>query len=522
MTSSSSGRASTSFLARAYVVVSFLAVAPSLRVWLQSPMEITRWEFDYFIGLFGEAPTREWLLYAMAGRLTFSLCLLLGGVLFWVIANRLEAADDAPDAAVAPTLRGATWLLLAVFLAGVPFLNVDVFFYIGKGWLESSYGLSPYAAAMTSVPSWETEGMFRNVYPAFRTHAGSNYGPAFFKLASTLTWLSDGSEKAALALFKLVSLGLHLLAGAIVARLVSPGRRRFAFFVYVLNPVSLYSFVTAAHNDVVMNVLVLAGLIAFRRGRPLGAGLAIGTAAAVKYVPLAFLPFFVATLFPWTRRQLRERGLEPLLRLVLGFTAAFVAWHALYPEGFNPLLAAAESGSGSIRSSLRHVAFFVHLLVVPIDAAAFHRVTDALFVLAYGAISVRFVLSRRAGRGSFGLEEASTVAVLAYFLLANRSNHEWYLSWILGFALVAADRAFPTFAVRISALFMALTVFTVNNPMVVAWVTNALEYLVLVVCAVPLLWRLARRREGDEGREDGPTDARPSTVPPAFSDRPVS
>ena len=513
-----SGRASTSFLARAYVVVSFLAVAPSLRVWLQSPMEITRWEFDYFVGLFGDAPTPEWLRYTMAGCFAFSLCLLLGGLLFWAIAARLESEDEVSDGR---TVREATWLLVTVFLAGVPFLNVDVFFYIGKGWLESGYGLSPYSAAMTGVPSWETEGMFRNVYWGFRTHVDSNYGPLFLKVAAALTWLSGGSEKAALALFKVVSLGLHLLAGAIVARLVPPERRRFTFFVYALNPVSLYSFVTAAHNDVLMNALVLAGLLAIRRGRPFGAGLALGTAAAVKYVPLAFLPFFVATLFPWTRGQLRERGLGPLLRLVLGFTAAFVAAHALYPEGFHPLLVAAEGGSGSIRNSLRHVAFFVHLLVVPIDAAAFQRVTTLLFVLAYGVISVRFVLARRAGRKGFCLEEAATVSVLAYFLLANSSNHEWYLSWILGFALAAPDRAFSAFAVRISALYMALVVYTVNSPTAVVWVTNTVQYFVLLGCAAPLLWRLARRPADGDERDDAPNGTHPAASPQAFRDDPL-
>ena len=513
-----SGRASTSFLARAYVVVSFLAVAPSLRVWLQSPMEITRWEFDYFVGLFGDAPTPEWLRYTMAGCFAFSLCLLLGGLLFWAIAARLESEDEVSDGR---TVREATWLLVTVFLAGVPFLNVDVFFYIGKGWLESGYGLSPYSAAMTGVPSWETEGMFRNVYWGFRSHVDSNYGPFFFKVAAALTWLSGGSEKAALALFKVVSLGLHLLAGAIVARLVPPERRRFTFFVYVLNPVSLYSFVTAAHNDVLMNALVLAGLLAFRRGRPLGAGLALGMAAAVKYVPLAFLPFFVATLFPWTREQLRERGLGPLLRLVLGFTAAFVAAHALYPEGFHSLLVAAEGGSGSIRSSLRHVAFLVHLLVVPIDAAAFLRVTNLLFVLAYGVISVRFVLARRAERKGFGLEEAATISVLAYFLLANSSNHEWYLSWILGFALAAPDRAFSAFAVRISALYMALVVYTVNSPTAVVWVTNTVQYFVILGCAAPLLWRLARRPADGDERDDAPNGTHPAASPQAFRDDPL-
>ncbi|HMM37104.1 MAG TPA: hypothetical protein PKA62_20555, partial [Thermoanaerobaculia bacterium] len=108
-----SGRASTSFLARAYVVVSFLAVAPSLRVWLQSPMEITRWEFDYFVGLFGDAPTPEWLRYTMAGCFAFSLCLLLGGLLFWAIAARLESEDEVSDGR---TVREATWLLVTVFL----------------------------------------------------------------------------------------------------------------------------------------------------------------------------------------------------------------------------------------------------------------------------------------------------------------------------------------------------------------------------------------------------------------------
>jgi hypothetical protein len=494
VTQSPEENASPAFLARAYAVVAALAILPSLRVWFQAPMEITRWEFDYFMGLFAGVPPGQWLAYLLAGRLTFFLVFLLAGLLFWALASRLERE---PGALPGASLRRYGGVLLAIFLSGVPFLNVDVFFYIGKGWLESHYALSPYAAAMTQVPSFEAEEMFHNVYPPFREHADSNYGPAFFKLAAVLTRLSAGSEKAALFLFKVASLGLHLLCGVLVARLVDPGRRRFAFFVYVLNPVSLYSFVTAAHNDVLMNVFVLVALVALRQDHGLAAGLSLGSAAAVKYVPLAFLPFFVAALFPWNREQLRVRGLEPVLRLALGFSVAFVTWHLAYPEGFHGLFAVGRVGTGSIRSSILHVVFFVHLLVARVDAGALQAVLNGAFVVAYGAISVRFVLNRRKGRAAFSLEEACVLVVLAYFLLASRSNHEWYLSWLLGFAVVAADPAYSAFAVRLTSVYMPLTVFTVNNPMTVAWASNAAEYLVLVACSVPLLRHLWRRRVDD-------------------------
>jgi len=81
----------------------------------------------------------------------------------------------------------------------MPWVSPDIFYYIGTGWLDGHYGLSPYLHTMTEVPQFREEEMFQNVHPPF-LRGPTAYGPLFQILSKGLSFASGGRELLALSL----------------------------------------------------------------------------------------------------------------------------------------------------------------------------------------------------------------------------------------------------------------------------------------------------------------------------------
>jgi len=297
-----------------------------------------------------------------------------------------------------------------------------------------------------------------------------------------------------------------------------PRQRRLAFFAFACNPLILLNALTGTHNDHLMIVFLLISLYFRHSLRPFASGVSFGCAFGVKYVPALLLPLFVIDFFlpaqPGTRGSVRRP-----VAFLAGFCTAVALLALRYPNSIQSFISAIEKGSGVMRSSVFYLVAAIDSFVVPLPIPLVHRALQASFLILALASVALLVRDRRAGR-SGSLERSSIFLMVSYFLTLNTSNHEWYLTWLIGPALIGAGVAGITLALRLSALFMPLVIFTVRNPVPVSWVSNAGLYLLLLLVSMPFLLESIRRdpsapETSPPGDGNGPARSDDSQLPSA-------
>jgi len=479
----------------AYLALALLTMAVSARLWWQSPLQLTPFEFDYFLGLFAGDGARVNAERVLQGR---ALHLVLFAGLGWLYAAILLKLSRQPGVLSTRRIAVGSGLLALAFAVGMPWVSPDVFFYIGTGWVDAHYGLNPYQHPMAQIPGYAQEAMFANVHPPF-LEGTTSYGPLFQKIAAGLAALSGGHEKLALALHKAFYLGLHGAASAMVYRLAAPGWRQAALFGYAANPLILFSVLTCAHNDHLMNVCVLGALCLLQRRWMLAAGLALGTAFSLKYFPLVFLPIMAAmALLMRDEQGLSWRSLRRPALLVAGFVAALLVWQRLYPASTEHVSHLLSAGVQVYRSSLFHLVDAMTRDVLP----ALFGVPEALitredlggvlrlaYMGAYAALCWRYWPRLRREPFLAGIE-LCLIATLLYFVLVNTSNQEWYLTWMMGFAFVLPSEAARRLALVLSVAYLPLVIYSVRGDRWVVFAANLALYLLLLSCT----WLYMRRQ----------------------------
>jgi hypothetical protein len=484
-------------LLAAYAVVVLLLVLVSARLWWQSPLRLIENEFDYFLGLFASPDQALSETWVALGRRLHLFGFVLVGALYLIVVKRLVQSP-----LILSTRSIVAWsaAVSLFFVVGMPWVSPDVFFYIGTGWAESHFHLSPYLASAKDVPGFAQDQMFANIYPGF-LGSTTAYGPLFQKLAAVLAGLSDGNEKLALALHKGVALALHGGCSALVWRLAPANFKRVALFSYAANPLICFSVLTCAHNDHWMNLFVLLALLALSRRHWGLTGAALGAAFGIKYFPLVFVPVFgLAALVQQRESGGTARNVFDAAKFIAGFAGVLALTYLPDPGALKAFSNVATSGITVYRNSVYHLIDVLTAVALPElfkgqgflatyqNVGAFMR---GAYVAIYGILLLAMVdrLRRDTLRG---VAEACLAATVLYFVLVNTCNQEWYLTWLMGLALVLPyDRA-RSLAWWLSACFLPLVIFTVKNPAPIWFIANVALYCLVLVLGGRYLASLAR------------------------------
>jgi hypothetical protein len=466
---------------------SILFVLPSARLWLQRPLQLIEFEFEYFLGLFADYDADTQLAVIAADRLIHFTGFLFIGMLYALCVESVRRHGHLYSWRF---LILFSILLWAAFTLAMPWVSPDVFFYIGMGWLDSHYGLSPYLHSMSAVPGLSTEEMFQNVYPGF-LYGPTSYGPLFQWVAKWLATLSGGNEILALALHKALYLAVHVASCFLLIRLVPSASAKWAFIFFACNPLILFSILACAHNDHLMTFFVLAAFALRQTRRYFLCGVALGAAFSIKYIPILLLPLFFldlilgkSTLFPLSRR------IGQGLTLSGGFLLAVLALYGLYPEGALQFLRvvgydhwlqdAGGGGGGGIgvyRNSIYHLLLTLRYADMKL-----------VFLSAYTLLLAWLIMGVRSNN-PFPLAGASLACYLLYFLLLNQTNQEWYLTWIMPILPLIGTQEARRFGYQLSAIFLPIIIFTVKDPPIVVLVANVMGYMVILYFSIILLLR---------------------------------
>ena len=398
-----------------------------------------------------------------AGSAQLGLYLALFGVYTLAIVGVVSRARAS--SALAPPalwLIVGGWLICSLVLLGsFPGESADIFDYIFRGRMLSDYGLSP----LTHRPV-EIDNTPFHRYVSWDDWVDA-YGPVWEYASATVAWLvhrvaspaemlvhinqtCDVQAAVCTLLAKYVT-GYRLLAtlltGAcglciftIVRHLThSASRATSALLLWLWNPLVILSTAVGAHNDVLMLVFILLGLLCAARKGWLLAWLLLLVSAHVKITALVLVP----VLGLWTAHRIGWRAalrtalmaLAITLPISFGLYAPLGGWATLPRNLYERSLESANSVGELLYRALRESVG----LVRPEAQRLASRTALIAFLVASTPL-VWVAWRRRPGRG--GAPEAadywSHMALLVTSLYLGLGSF-WFQAWylVLPVALVA-------------------------------------------------------------------------------------
>jgi alpha-1,6-mannosyltransferase len=403
------GRAALAALCVVYVLLAVLPAAPGSRVvlataggspgWLLGPLR--------FLGLSGASGSS-------AGPLLYA-GMWVALALYAVVLVR--AGDISRRTAV-----GAIAGLHVLFLLAPPLLSQDVFSYIAYARLGVEHGLSPYTHSPIDIPGDPVFGF------AGSKDAVSVYGPAFTLLTYPLSSLGVAGAYWVLKVIACAaSLGVVALVWRTAERL---GRDPVLPALLVgLSPIVL------VHVALVM-LLTMAGVCAFVRAQPRGAGFWSTFAAGVKASAGLVVPYLV--LAGKARRVVAGVAIASLVLLAIG----------LVGFGADSLHALGLLSSNQGRSSRLSFPYLVS------EAVGNRSIVRAMFGLAFAGVAAWTLWHTHRGADPVRMAGWSTFAIL----IATAWLVPWYLLWLLPLAALAADRRLMVATVALSGWVLAIGV----------------------------------------------------------------
>jgi hypothetical protein len=216
------------------------------------------------------------------------------------------------------------WLLfglwvLPLMVAG-PLFSRDVYSYAAQGRMVT-LGINPYSGG----PALLGNSAYRSTVDPLWGMAKAPYGPLFLYLAGGLVQLSGHSPMLTVLLLRLVALASVVVIGIFILKIADllGVNRDLAFALSAANPILLYTFASAGHNDALMTALMVVGIYLFLKDRRLAGIVLVALAASVK------VPAIVAIGFMGYHWSSSDRVLSKLRGLVLAVMLTFAIFYLL-------------------------------------------------------------------------------------------------------------------------------------------------------------------------------------------------
>ena len=401
----------------------------------------------------------------------WSWVLLAGAGLAWWAA--LVRARRRPPA------WGWVWVgalvLRALALAGEPQTSDDLERYVWEGALVLE-GRSPYAWAPDDPALAAVRERRPATYAAMNnTAVSAAYPPLTQALCALAVAAAGGPERADEGRSRLA---LRLLYGAFDLALLWPlgwllrarGLPPGLALAWGWCPLVALEFAGAAHFDAAGLFFTCLGLALWGRGRALGAGLSLGAAALIKFLPVVALVFLrgAKASRAWSAALLCALlAYAPLLWLDGGSAGLFrglstygLAWEStslLYRFVEPPLELLFARGSGWIGP---------------------HSVGRGLVVLAFGAT---LLVARWRRVEPF----AATGWALGAFVVLSPTLHPWYVCWIVPFLCLRPLRGAPLLVALAPLFYWPLRAWRADAVWVEpAWLWPAVALPCLLLCAL--------------------------------------
>jgi len=324
--------------------------------------------------------------------------------------------------------RGAVWLVLTVAvlmrvgpLLGPPFLSSDVFRYVWDGRVQAA-GINPYRY----IPVDPALSALRDaaVYPNINR---ADYAPTIYPPVAQMVFAAVGVAGGGVTCMKLAMVGFEALAIYCLLRLLAlAGLPAERVLIYAWNPLPVWAFAGNGHVDAMVGAFIALALLLRAKSRDGWAGVALGGAILVKFLPVVVAPAL------WRRKG----GWSLALACAVTIFVLYLPYLSVGAKVFGFLGGYRDEEGLDSGSGFWLLAWLERFAPLPAAAGTIYTMA-ALLVLACVAAWIALV---RQPNDPVSLGAASGV-LMALLTVAISPHYPWYFCWLAIPAVLAPYRA---------------------------------------------------------------------------------
>ena len=460
----------------------------------------------------GDAPT------AADRGIALTLVLLSASATALVTARRFSTANRAGLLALAfaalalaifvgrwrralrmPMVVALSAVLLVVGVARWPRDSTDLWSYAAYGRMVSHYGASPYR----HVPvEYSNDRAIRRVKPTWQ-NTSSVYGPLWNGISAGVVSVTQTRQLSTRIWFQsLAALSVFLAVLLIARRTRSPA----AVALLGLNPLVIYDVVNGGHNDALVGLALLVGVLLASRERFKLAALAIALGALVKLVALLGL----VALIVWI---VRKRGVRPAA-IATGIGGGVIAAGYALNGGFDALTPLREARLQMSRNSIwllsssegRTNLFGLGRVQFSHDFLQTATTLSTIAVVVLAAVLV-------AGRLRDNTPALVVGSAVVAYLLAGAYVLPWYAAWALPVLVLEWRSGLTRLVLAQSALYLIAYQYRQGVPASVPYraifASNVALVLFELTIIVALVVMIVRQRRPGRARVEPATPPTP-------------
>jgi len=289
----------TKIVSISYLLISLLLAIPSIVYLIKNK---TIYQFIYmFTYTFTKPQSVE------GNYLNALLYLVLFWALFFCYFYLLKHREELFQ--TRKQLFGFILIVGMLFSIIIPTTSLDVYSYIGNGWVDSHYEENPYYTSVQEVTNQSgPDQMLGKVARCWRDEPVI-YGPVWSLICKALTSISSGNITIALAIFKMASLLIFCACSLLIYKIT---KKKFFCLLFALNPFILFEFLSNVHNDLFLVFFVLLALYLIRNKNNIAMAVAsIALATGIKYLSILLLPFLL--IYALRKEERKEKVIKTII-----------------------------------------------------------------------------------------------------------------------------------------------------------------------------------------------------------------
>lgn len=315
-------------------------------------------------------------------------------------------------------------VISVLFTIIIPTTSLDVYSYIGNGWVDSNYNENPYYTSVQDV--WNKNGpdeMLGKVARCWRNEPVV-YGPVWSVICKILTSFSFGNITASLYIFKIVTLLVFLASTYLIYKITN---KKIFVAIFALNPFILFEFLSNVHNDIFLVFFILLGIYFIKNRKNVFLSVAcIAISTGIKYLSVLLLPFIL--IYALKEEKIKNKIIKTLL-YVVEFILILVAFYLLYVKDIQVL-----SGIFVQQNKYGRSIFLGIYYLLNGDEKALNLIkilSLAIFAVSYITILFKLFFTKDSNKIKFSkLIKTYQIFLLAFTFVLITNFNPWYVIWL--------------------------------------------------------------------------------------------
>lgn len=366
----------------------------------------------------------------------------LGLLLLWLQRSRIQWSFQL--------------LLVAIVFISFPSLSTDVFDYTNSNRVAFVHQANPWQHPVADFPDDP------QIYLGSWIDRASVYPPVTFVFSSIVYYLFGAGVVGSIIGFKALATGAYLVIALTLKQHDQVEGNSVVLFS--LNPLILIEFIGNAHNDLILGMFMLGGVVWLLKERWLASSLSFGLGILAKFSLALYIP--LVCWFWLKSRQYRIMG-----RWLVGFGITLSAGVVIMSTFISDLWQNLLQQFDIYQKSLPTVIRFIYIQLLGQDQIEVANTWQKYTTYPIFGLTSLWILVR----SQLKMVDTLVVTMMAYLFIQAPMLQPWYLAWFLPLVPLAKSE-------RIQ---WASLVFCIS-----ALLTYPTYYLSLFLSPLSIYWQL--------------------------------